>query len=100
MVDGTFQEYAVTAASHLTEIPEGVPLEVAAPVLCAGVTVYRAIKNANVKPGDYIVIAGAGGKHLSLGVYLPLLRKVRADHLSDTVAQAGLATLPSSTPSR
>ena len=61
-VDGTFQQYAVSWVSHLTPIPDGVPLEVAAPVLCAGVTVYAAFKGANVKPGDYVLIAGAGGE--------------------------------------
>ena len=61
-VDGTFQQFAVSWVSHLTPVPDNVPLEVAAPVLCAGVTVYKALKNANVKPGDYVLIAGAGGE--------------------------------------
>ncbi|GAA5965304.1 hypothetical protein JCM8115_002248 [Rhodotorula mucilaginosa] len=60
-VDGSFQRYAVSYAKHVTPIPEGLPLEVAAPVLCAGVTVWKAIKEANCKPGDWLVISGAGG---------------------------------------
>lgn len=60
-VDGSFQQYAVSFTRHLTPIPEGLPLEVAAPILCAGVTVWKAIKQSNTKPGDYILIAGAGG---------------------------------------
>ncbi|GAA6051168.1 hypothetical protein JCM3770_002571 [Rhodotorula araucariae] len=60
-VDGSFQQYAVSFARHLTPIPDGLPLEVAAPILCAGVTVWKAIKQSNTKPGDWLVISGAGG---------------------------------------
>ncbi|GAA5919329.1 hypothetical protein JCM1841_004341 [Sporobolomyces salmonicolor] len=60
-VDGSFQQYAVSYARHVTPIPEGLPLDVASPILCAGVTVWKAIKNSNTKAGDFIVIAGAGG---------------------------------------
>ncbi|BGO97768.1 Alcohol dehydrogenase [Rhodotorula toruloides] len=60
-VDGSFQQYAVSFARHLTPIPDGLPLEVAAPILCAGVTVWKALKEANAKPGDWVVISGAGG---------------------------------------
>ncbi|POY76686.1 putative Alcohol dehydrogenase [Rhodotorula taiwanensis] len=60
-VDGSFQRYAVSYARHCTPIPDGLPLEVAAPVLCAGVTVWKAIKEANCKPGDWLVVSGAGG---------------------------------------
>ncbi|KAG8710022.1 alcohol dehydrogenase [Ceratobasidium sp. 423] len=62
MVDGTFQQYAVSYAAHVTPIPESVPLHLAAPILCAGVTVYKvAIKRADASPGDIVVIPGAGG---------------------------------------
>jgi propanol-preferring alcohol dehydrogenase len=60
-VDGSFQQYAVSFTRHLTPIPDGLDLAQAAPILCAGVTVWKAIKQSNTKPGDYIVIAGAGG---------------------------------------
>ncbi|KDN44784.1 hypothetical protein RSAG8_05257, partial [Rhizoctonia solani AG-8 WAC10335] len=59
--DGTFQQYAVSYAAHVTPIPESVPLHLAAPILCAGVTVYKAIKQADTLPGDIVVIPGAGG---------------------------------------
>ncbi|GAA6024378.1 hypothetical protein JCM10207_003304 [Rhodosporidiobolus poonsookiae] len=58
---GTFARYVVAEARYLTRLPEGLPLEVAAPVLCAGVTSWGALKRANVKPGNWIVISGAGG---------------------------------------
>ncbi|WBW75406.1 alcohol dehydrogenase Adh1 [Schizosaccharomyces osmophilus] len=60
-VDGTFQHYAIANATHATLIPESVPLEVAAPVMCAGITVYRALKESGVGPGQWVCIPGAGG---------------------------------------
>jgi len=60
-VDGSFQQYAVSYTSQLSLIPDALPLDDAAPILCAGVTVYKAIKEANVRAGEYIVILGAGG---------------------------------------
>ncbi|KAG9088461.1 alcohol dehydrogenase, partial [Ceratobasidium sp. UAMH 11750] len=60
-VDGSFQQYAVSYAAHVTPIPQTIPLDLAAPILCAGVTVFKAIKQAGTQPGDIIVISGAGG---------------------------------------
>ncbi|QRV80450.1 Zinc-binding dehydrogenase [Ceratobasidium sp. AG-Ba] len=48
-------------AAHVTPIPESIALDLAAPILCAGVTVFKAIKQAGTQPGDIIVISGAGG---------------------------------------
>ncbi|GAA5888154.1 hypothetical protein JCM6882_000301 [Rhodosporidiobolus microsporus] len=58
---GTFQQYVAAAARYVTRLPDGLALELAAPVLCAGVTTWRALKRANVGPGDWVVISGAGG---------------------------------------
>jgi propanol-preferring alcohol dehydrogenase len=60
-VDGTFQQYAVASARHLTKIPDGLDLETASPLLCAGVTVYRAVKESRITPGETLVIVGSGG---------------------------------------
>jgi propanol-preferring alcohol dehydrogenase len=60
-VDGTFQQYALGKASHASKIPENVPLDAAAPVLCAGITVYKGLKEAGVRPGQTVAIVGAGG---------------------------------------
>jgi len=67
-VNGTFQQYVVSWASYVTPIPDNLPLELAAPILCAGVTVYSALKNSEAKAGQYVVIPGAGGGlgHLAL----------------------------------
>ncbi len=43
---GTFQQYVVTAANYVTPIPDGLPSEIAAPLLCGGVTVFAALKKS------------------------------------------------------
>ncbi|KAJ7671394.1 chaperonin 10-like protein [Mycena polygramma] len=60
-VDGTFQQYVVSFVNHVTLIPEGFDSNAACSILCAGVTVYRAIKYSQTTPGDWIVLPGAGG---------------------------------------
>ncbi|KIY45012.1 GroES-like protein [Fistulina hepatica ATCC 64428] len=60
-VDGTFSEYVVSYVNHVTPIPDGFDSFAAASILCAGVTVYRAIKYSQTAPGDWIVLPGAGG---------------------------------------
>ncbi|EXJ80981.1 alcohol dehydrogenase [Capronia epimyces CBS 606.96] len=67
---GTFQEYALAPAHYVTPIPDVVPSEMAAPLLCAGLTVYAALKKAGAEPGDWVVIPGSGGGlgHLALQI--------------------------------
>ncbi|KAI0792334.1 GroES-like protein [Abortiporus biennis] len=60
-VDGTFSQYVVSWVSHVTPIPENLESSEAASILCAGITVYRAIKYSNAKIGDWICLPGAGG---------------------------------------
>ncbi|CAD5216904.1 unnamed protein product [Bursaphelenchus xylophilus] len=59
--DGSFQQYAAVKATEAALIPEGVDLANVAPILCAGVTVYKALKESNVHAGETIAITGAGG---------------------------------------
>ena len=58
---GTFQQYAVSDGRYTTRIPEGVKDEEAGPIMCGGVTAYTACKRSAVKPGQWIVLPGAGG---------------------------------------
>ncbi|KAK3196857.1 alcohol dehydrogenase [Lecanicillium sp. MT-2017a] len=60
-VDGSFQQYAIGKAAHVARIPKECDLEEVAPVLCAGITVYKGLKESGVRPGQYIAIVGAGG---------------------------------------
>lgn len=60
-IAGTFQEYALTAANYATKLPDGVTDEEAGPLMCGGVTAYVACKRSGVRPGQWIVLPGAGG---------------------------------------
>jgi propanol-preferring alcohol dehydrogenase len=60
-VDGTFQQYAIAKAAHVARIPKECDLEAIAPVLCAGITVYKGLKESGVRPGQTVAIVGAGG---------------------------------------
>ncbi|EPS41802.1 hypothetical protein H072_4258 [Dactylellina haptotyla CBS 200.50] len=58
---GTFQQYCLAAANYVTPIPESLSSEGAAPLLCGGMTVWSALKKADLKPDQWVVIPGAGG---------------------------------------
>lgn len=60
-VNGSFAEYAVGSADYVARLPNGLAFAEAAPILCAGVTTYKGIKETDVRPGEWIVISGVGG---------------------------------------
>ncbi|KAI0308925.1 GroES-like protein [Amylostereum chailletii] len=60
-MNGTFSEYVVAAVNHVVPIPDGLEDHIAAPTLCAGLTVYRGLKVSNTKVGEWVVLPGAGG---------------------------------------
>lgn len=60
-VNGCFAEYVAADADYIGAIPEGLELAPAAPVLCAGVTVYKGIKETEALPGEWLVVSGIGG---------------------------------------
>ncbi|CAA21782.1 alcohol dehydrogenase Adh1 [Schizosaccharomyces pombe] len=88
-VDGTFQHYCIANATHATIIPESVPLEVAAPIMCAGITCYRALKESKVGPGEWICIPGAGGGlgHLAVQYAKAMAMRVVAIDTGDDKAE-------------
>ncbi|ODV83924.1 hypothetical protein CANARDRAFT_177359 [[Candida] arabinofermentans NRRL YB-2248] len=59
--DGSFQQYATADAVQAAKIPKGTDLAAVAPILCAGVTVYKALKTAMLAPGQWVAVSGAGG---------------------------------------
>ncbi|MGD0508603.1 MAG: zinc-dependent alcohol dehydrogenase [Terriglobales bacterium] len=61
MVDGGYAEYAKAPASHVVKIPDTLSSEQAAPLLCAGVTVHRALKQAKLRAGQRLAVFGVGG---------------------------------------
>ncbi|CCD22847.1 alcohol dehydrogenase ADH5 NDAI_0A06930 [Naumovozyma dairenensis CBS 421] len=66
--DGSFQQYATADAVQAARIPQGTDLAEVAPVLCAGITVYKALKSANLRAGEWVAISGAAGGLGSLAV--------------------------------
>ncbi|KAF5112210.1 hypothetical protein DV452_004156 [Geotrichum candidum] len=66
--DGSFQEYATAKAVHAAQIPQGTDLAKISPILCAGITVYKALKVSDARPGEWVAITGAGGGLGSLAV--------------------------------
>jgi propanol-preferring alcohol dehydrogenase len=60
-VNGGFAEYALAEADYVGHLPNNVGFVDIAPILCAGVTVYKGLKVTDTKPGDWVVISGIGG---------------------------------------
>lgn len=68
-VDGGYAEYMCAKASHALPVPDALTSADAAPLFCAGVTSYRALKNAGVRPGQRVAVVGLGGLgHLALQI--------------------------------
>ncbi len=66
-IDGSYAEFAIGFASHVVKVPEGISALDAAPLTCAGVTTYKALKVAKPQPADTAMIVGIGGLgHLAL----------------------------------
>ena len=60
-VDGGMSDYALVTADYAVKVPEGLNPAQASSITCAGVTTYKAIKEAKVEPGQWVAIYGAGG---------------------------------------
>ena len=60
-VNGSFAEFALGQADYLGRIPDKLSFMDAAPILCAGVTTYKGLKQTEVRPGEWVVISGVGG---------------------------------------
>jgi D-arabinose 1-dehydrogenase-like Zn-dependent alcohol dehydrogenase len=59
--DGGYQQYMVAPESALTAMPEGLSDVEAAPLLCAGITTYNALRHSGAVPGDLVAVLGVGG---------------------------------------
>ncbi|MGV1006001.1 MAG: alcohol dehydrogenase AdhP [Candidatus Nanopelagicales bacterium] len=83
-VDGSFAEYMLVDARFAPRIPDGVALDAVAPVLCAGVTVYKGLKVTDTKPGDWVLISGIGGLgHIAVQYAVAMGRRVAAVDIDD-----------------
>jgi len=108
--DGGYAEHMIAPASSLAAIPDELPAEEAGPFMCAGVTVYNALRNSGARAGDVVAVHGIGGLG-HLGVQYarqmgfvtvavgrgkdkePLARKLGAHHYIDTSARDVVAEL-------
>lgn len=59
--DGGYAEYTVVPAEALADLPEALDATDAAPLLCAGITTYNALRHAGAGPGDLVAVQGIGG---------------------------------------
>lgn len=101
--DGGYAEYIVVPAEAVAAIPDDLPAAEAAPLLCAGITVFNALRNSGARPGDLVAVQGIGGLgHLGIQYARqmgfrtfaigrgrdkePLARKLGAAHFLDTAA--------------
>jgi propanol-preferring alcohol dehydrogenase len=84
MVDGGYAELVKAPASHAVKIPEKLPSDQAAPLFCAGVTVYRALKQAKIAPGERLAVIGIGGLgHLAVQIGREMAAQVTAIDISE-----------------
>ena len=60
-VNGSFAEYAIGAAAYVARLPKKPDFPALAPILCAGVTTYKGLKETEARPGEWVAISGLGG---------------------------------------
>lgn len=83
-VNGTFAEYAIGAANYVARLPAGCDFSAVAPILCAGVTTYKGIKETEARPGEWLAISGIGGLgHVAIQYAKAMGLHVAALDLSD-----------------
>jgi propanol-preferring alcohol dehydrogenase len=83
-VDGGYAEFAKAPASHATKIPSNLPPKEVAPLFCAGVTVYRALRHAKILAGQRLAVFGVGGLgHIAIQIGQSFGAEVTAIDISD-----------------
>src|SRR5213594_513582 len=108
--DGGYAEYMIASVTALAAIPDELPAEEAGPFMCAGVTVFNALRNSGARAGEVVAVHGIGGLG-HLGVQYarqmgfetvainrgndkePLARKLGAHHYIDATAEDVVAEL-------
>jgi propanol-preferring alcohol dehydrogenase len=82
-VDGGYAEFVKAPETHALKIPDGLSALEAAPLFCAGLTVYRALKGAGIVPGQRLAVFGIGGLgHLAVQLGRALDAEVTAIDIS------------------
>lgn len=86
MATGTFQQYIVSPARYVSPIPDGVPDELAAPIMCSASTIYRSLRESGLQSGNWAVFPGGGG-----GVGIQGVQLARAMGMRPVVVDTGAA---------
>lgn len=60
-VNGSFAEYVLVDPNYVGHLPDNIDFNAVAPILCAGVTVYKGLKETEARPGQWVAISGIGG---------------------------------------
>ncbi|KAF9890491.1 hypothetical protein FE257_005896 [Aspergillus nanangensis] len=92
MTTGTYQQYIVSPARYATPIPDGIPDEIAAPIMCSASTIYRSLVESGLKPGHWAVFPGGGGGVGIQGVQLAKAMGMRPIVVDTGAAKRELAT--------
>jgi alcohol dehydrogenase len=58
--DGGYAEFMIAPAAYVAPVPDSLDFVDAAPLMCAGLTVYNGLRNASFKPGDRVAVIGLG----------------------------------------
>ncbi len=83
--NGAFAEYLLADPNYVAHIPDGLSAKDAAPLICAGITSYKGIKETKAKPGEWIAISGIGGMgHLAIQYAKVMGLKVCAIDVEDS----------------
>lgn len=87
-VDGGYAEYVVADARYVARFPPNINFLEIAPIICAGVTVYKGLKETDTKPGEWVAISGVGGLgHLAVQYAKAMGLHVAAIDVSDDKLQ-------------
>jgi propanol-preferring alcohol dehydrogenase len=114
-VNGCYAQYVVANPNYVVILPSNLSFEQAASLLCAGLTVYKGIKETNTKPGDWLIIYGIGGLgHLAIqyakamglkviaidihAAQLALAKELGSDSVIDALADDPLLLIQASIP--
>lgn len=83
-VNGSFAEYCLADANYVGILPDNLDYAEVAPILCAGVTVYKGLKMTEARPGNWVVISGIGGLgHLAVQYAVAMGLNVAAVDVDD-----------------
>lgn len=92
-VNGGFAEYVIASAAFAARLPANVDFAAIAPILCAGVTTYKGLKELEAKPGEWVVISGIGGLgHVAIQYARAMGLKVAAIDIAEDKLELARAT--------